>query len=107
MIIPVLHRIIVKPDNLEEVDETYIKAKQLGIEIASLDDKVRKQASVDKGRVVLIGETAFKDFGAACPIREGDYIAYASFSGKQITDPFTQEKFVALNDEDVVCVFKE
>jgi hypothetical protein len=37
----------------------------------------------------------------------GDYIAYARFAGKALEDPYTQEEFVALNDEDIVCVFHQ
>jgi len=106
MIIPTLHRILVKADKLEEVDKTHIQAKKLGIVIPDHDDKKRAQAGVDKGTVISIGPTAFRDFGAESPIKEGDYIAYARFAGKIIEDPATEEEYVVLNDEDVVCIFK-
>jgi len=108
MIIPVTHRILVKQDTLEETDQTYIAAKKLGLEIPISDDqKARAQAGVDKGKVVSYGPTAFRDFGTACPIEIGDYVAYARFSGKKVTDPYTNEEFVALNDEDIVCIFRQ
>jgi co-chaperonin GroES (HSP10) len=106
MIIPTLHRILVKADKLEDVDKTYVKAKQIGIVIPEHEDRKRAQAGVDKGTVVSIGPTAFRDFQAESPIKEGDYIAYARFAGKIITDPETEEEYVILNDEDVVCLFK-
>ncbi|CAB4132734.1 GroS Co-chaperonin GroES (HSP10) [uncultured Caudovirales phage] len=107
MIETVLHRILVKADKLEETDKTYVKAKQLGLHIPEMDDRKRAQAGVDKGTVVSIGPTAFRDFGAESPIKVGDYIAYARFAGKILTDPATEEDFVILNDEDIVCIFKD
>lgn len=107
MIETVLHRILVKADKLEETDKTYVKAHDLGLVIPELEDRKRAQAGVDKGRVVAVGPTAFRDFNAECPIKAGDYVAYARFAGKIITDPYTEEEFVILNDEDIVCIFKE
>lgn len=106
MIEPVLHRIIVKADKLEETDETFVKAKSLNIVIPEMDDRKRAQAGVDKGTVVSVGPTAFRDFGSESPIKPGDYVAYARFAGKMIPDPHTKEEFVILNDEDIVCIFK-
>ena len=107
MIIPTLHRILVKADRLEEVDKTFVKAKEIGIVIPEMEDRKRAQAGVDKGTVVSIGPTAFRDFNAESPIKEGDYIAYARFAGKIIDDPYTEEDYVLLNDEDVVCIIKK
>jgi co-chaperonin GroES (HSP10) len=85
MIIPALHRILIKQDKLEESNKDYLKMKQMGLVLPDMDDKKRAQASVDTGTVVAIGATAFRDFGA---------------------DPDTHEEFVLLNDEDLCCVFK-
>lgn len=106
MIVPALHRILIKQDKLEEVDEVYQRAKKAGIDIPELDSNKRAQAGVDTGTVMAIGETAFRDFGTASPISVGDKIAYARFSGKFVKDPTSEETFVLLNDEDVVAIFK-
>lgn len=105
MIRVVLHRILIKQDKLEEANKDYVKMRQMGLVLAETDDRKRAQASVDTGIVVALGSTAFRDFGTEPPISVGDKIAYARFSGKFITDPATEEEFVALNDEDVICVF--
>jgi co-chaperonin GroES (HSP10) len=107
MIVVPLHRILVKADKLEDTDKTYVRAKAIGLEIPEHDDRKRAQATVDKGTVVSIGPTAFKDFNSDCPIVPGDYIAYARFAGKMITDPFTEEDYIILNDEDVVAIFRQ
>lgn len=106
MIVPVLHRILIKQDKLEEADEMYVRARKMGIEIALTDDNKRAQASVDTGTVVDIGATAFRDFGTTSPVQKGDRIAYARFSGKFVKDPIDGVEYVMLNDEDVVAIFK-
>jgi co-chaperonin GroES (HSP10) len=107
VIIPALHRILVKADKLEETDKTYKKATAMGLVLPEHEDKKRAQAGVDRGVVVAIGPTAFRDFNTPSPIEVGDYIAYARFAGKTVEDPWTQEEFVALNDEDIVVIFRQ
>lgn len=105
MIEPTTHRIVVKADKLEDTDQTLVKARSMGLVIPEHEDRKRAQASVDRGIVVSIGPTAFNDFHTSCPIAPGSYVAFAKFSGKLVTDPYTQEEFVVLNDEDIVCIF--
>jgi co-chaperonin GroES (HSP10) len=105
MIKILLHRILIKQDKLENANKDYVKMREMGLVLAQGDDQKRAQAGVDTGTVVTVGATAFRDFGTESPIQVGDHIAYARFAGKFITDPDTGEEFVALNDEDVICVF--
>jgi len=107
MIEPILHRILIKQDKLEETNQDYLKMKSMGLVLPQNDDHKRAQAGVDTGTVVAVGGTAFRDFGTTSPIGVGDRIGYARFSGKFILDPVSQEEFVALNDEDVICLFKD
>lgn len=107
MIKVVLHRILVKPDQLEEIDDTHRRAKEMGIVIASEKELKRERAAVDTGTVLEIGETAFKDFGTESPIKVGDRVAYAKYGGKTVTDPATKKELLILNDEDVICKFLE
>jgi co-chaperonin GroES (HSP10) len=106
MIIPVLHRILVKQDKLEEKDETFKSAKAAGIVFAQLNEAQREQAAVDTGKVVAIGGTAFKDFGTSSPIEAGDYVVFARHAGKIVKDNDGTE-YVALNDEDIICKIVE
>lgn len=100
---PVLHRILVLPDQLEDKDDAYAAARRAGIEVVR-DARDREQAAIDTGKVVSIGKTAFKDFGTDSPIQEGDTIVYARYGGKAIVDPETDVKYIALNDEDVIAI---
>lgn len=104
---PILHRIIVKQDKLEDKDEAFAAARRAGLVIADLEHK-REQAAIDTGTVLEIGPTAFKDFGVdAPPIKVGSVIVYAKYGGKAIVDPATKETVVALNDEDVIAIISE
>lgn len=111
----ILHRILVERDVPEDTDA--IKTKKAlhsaGLAIPAtvqeeLDKKaLRENASMDKGVVLDIGETAFRDYMVECPISVGDYIVYAKFGGKDVTDPETGEVKVVINDEDVVAILKK
>ena len=104
MIVPLLHRIIVRQQKLNEAHKEYQRAEALGIVIPAHEDNKRAQAGVDKGTVVAIGPTAYRDFNTDIPVKIGDVVAFARFSGKTITDPTDDEEYVALNDEDLVAI---
>lgn len=100
------HRILVKPKLLEETDDVFKKAKAFGLEVVR-DDRAREHESVDQGVVLSIGPTAWKDFGGEPWAEVGDTIVYAKYAGKLVVDPTTKEKFICLNDEDIVAILKE
>jgi co-chaperonin GroES (HSP10) len=104
MIKPTLHRIIVKQHKLEDTNKDYRRAQAAGLIIPDHEDKQRAQAGVDKGVVISMGPTAFRDFNTEVPIKVGDTVAFARFSGKTIADPKDDEEYVALNDEDIVAI---
>jgi co-chaperonin GroES (HSP10) len=106
MIKPILHRILVKPDVLEEIDDTFRRAKAAGIYIGFATEREREQAAIDTGTVVSFGATAFKDFGAENPLVEGAKVVYAKYGGKAVVDPSTKIKYVVLNDEDIIAILE-
>lgn len=101
------HRVLVKPDSLVKVDPVFASAKAAGI---SLLDKTDRQEStiIDTGTVVQIGPTAYKDFGGAdnwCKV--GDRVSYTRHGGKLLANPDdAEEKWLVLNDEDVIMVWE-
>lgn len=97
---------MVRTKTLEEHDPVFAKAKAAGLTLLK-QTEVMERSGVDTGTVVAVGSTAFRDFGGEAWCAVGDLIAYARHAGKHVTDPFTKEEFLILNDEDVVCVFKE
>lgn len=104
---PILHRILVKPDDLHAKDQAFAAARRMGLEIVEAERK-REQAAIDTGTVVEVGPTAFKDFGVSTPpVGVGTVVVYAKYGGKAIVDPATRESFVALNDEDIIAIISE
>jgi len=105
---PCGHRLLVKPFKQEQVDEIMRKHSEFLSTLTVINDnKKREDASVDRGVVVAIGPTAWRDFGGEAWCKVGDEILFAKFAGKFTTDPETGEDFAILNDEDVVAVVKE
>jgi co-chaperonin GroES (HSP10) len=100
-VIPCGHRIVVRPERLTDVDPVYKSANAAGIYLIDQAKKT-EQAAVDKGTVVSIGPTAFKDFGGEAWCKVGDKVAFAKYGGK-----FVDDTTLILNDEDIVCVIKE
>ena len=104
MILPILHRILVKQNKLEDTNKDYRRAAAAGLILPETEDKARAQAGVDVGTIIALGSTAYKDFGVDPPIKVGDQVAFARFSGKVIRDPKDDEEYVALNDEDIIAI---
>ena len=101
MIVPVLYRVLVKPYDIFDKDESYAAAKRMGLEVVG-DGKKREQQSVDKGVVVALGPTVDE----ALAVKVGDDIVWARHAGKEVDDPETGEKMVIVNDDDIVAVLK-
>ncbi len=104
MIVPILHRILVKQNKLEDTNKDYQRAAKAGIIIPEHEDKARAQAGVDTGIIVAVGPTAYKDFGVDPPVKVGDEVAFARFSGKVVKDPKDGQDYILLNDEDICTI---
>jgi co-chaperonin GroES (HSP10) len=98
-------RILVRPKSLVEHDATYAKAKELGLTIPELSQR-KEEINVDQGTVLQIGSKCHEDYVGDLEV--GDVIGYAKFGGKFFPDPEDKEKnLLIINDEDVICIFKE
>ena len=95
MIIPVLHRVMVKPDNPETVTKSGI--------IITTDEK-RERKAVEVGTIIAIGDTAFLDFKANVIPSIGDKVVYAKYSGKEVKDG--EDILLLINDDDVICIIR-
>lgn len=104
MLTPLGHRLLVKPEKIEEVDQTFAAAKKAGIFIPEMEQR-KEQLAVDRGTVVAIGSTAFKDFGGEPWCEIGDKVAYARYGGKMLKDPSDGLEYIILNDEDIICKY--
>ena len=103
MIKPVLHRILLKPDNVEDADDIVRSAKAAGIEVRL--DK-REQAAIETGTVVDIGSTCFQEFGTTPSdqlVNIGSKVIFAKYAGKSVKNG--EDKYLMINDEDIIGVF--
>ena len=106
MIKPVLHRILVRPEKFDEFNKDRVRARAMGLVLPEDEQARNSQASVDRGIVVALGETAYRDHNVEPPIQIDDVVNYARFSGKIIEDPETGIEYVCLNDDDIICIIK-
>lgn len=105
---PCGHRVLIKPESLEDVDPDLRRAKAAGIDVSAIVGNKREQEAVTYGTVLKVGPTAWshESLGGKPWAQVGDRVIFAKFSGKLITLP-DQTKFLIMNDEDVVAVLKE
>ena len=97
---PVLHRIFVLPDLIEEQDETIKRARAVGIHV-ELDK--REKDAVTMGIVKAIGSTSYIGFDTTAEqqgIAVGSHVMYAKYSGAKVPN----SDLIILNDEDVLGV---
>lgn len=113
---PLGHRVLVKVVDLEDRDPAFIRAKAAGIALVNGEEKDRRRAGSDRGYVVEVGVDAFKAFylnsngtldGFKPWCKAGDYIAFAKYGGMMLSDPASQDKFIVLNDEDIVAILED
>jgi chaperonin GroES len=96
MIVPFLHRVLVKPAPVETKSEGGI--------ILSLNEK-REQASASQGTVLALGDTFGADYKTNVLPKVGDKVYFAQYAGRWIKE--NDEDLVILNDEDLLCIIKE
>lgn len=105
----VLHRLVVKPVELVEYDETDAKLKELGLIKAVTEETKYHKSQIDKGIVIDVGPTAFLDYvkkhDLPVPVHIGSLVTYARHSGKNIKED--GEDLVILNDDDVLVYHTE
>lgn len=95
---PILHRVLVKPDLLEEKTSSGLIIKY---------DK-REEAAVEKGTVVLVGKTAYLEFGTdaeSLGVVPGARVTFAKYAGKTIMDG--DVRYLLVNDEDICGVLED
>jgi len=97
MIIPYLHRALVKPKQVETKTESGI--------ILSINER-REQTAAEEGTIIAVGDTFGETYNAKYIPKPGDRIYFARYSGKWVKDE-SGEDLVLLNDEDVVAIIKD
>lgn len=104
---PAGHRVIVKPDKLDDVDNKMLSQhlRDSGFEIAR-ENKQRQEGSVVTGVLIAVGSTAWKAFDDGEPwANVGDRVYFAKYGGYTIDED--GETYRLLNDEDITAVVTE
>lgn len=96
-------RLLIKPFKLQEHDKVWARAKALGIEIPEQSQR-KEEINIDRGTVLQVGPNCHQDYVGEVSVN--DVIGYAKFGGKFIKD-VDDEVYLVINDEDVICIFKE
>jgi co-chaperonin GroES (HSP10) len=105
---PAGNKILIKRDKVEDHDPTYKAVKNAGLVIPETEDHLRRQAGMDRGKVVALGPSAFKDpyFLDTKWCEVGDFIIFPQYSGKAIKNHESGEDFILINDADVVAILR-
>ena len=103
------HRVLIKVLDITDVDDQSLaaiikSAEETGLYVPKTEQVDREQGAVDRGTVIQVGDTAFKDLSETPWCVVGDEIIFSRYAGKKITDPYTKENFTCINDEDVLIV---
>lgn len=97
-------RLLVKPFQIQEHDKVFASALKAGLVLME-QSKRKEQVNVDKGTVLQVGPGCHPDYVG--DLKEGDVIGFAKFGGKFVQEPNSEDIYLIINDEDVICVFKD
>jgi chaperonin GroES len=97
-ITPVDHRIVVKPDPVEEITAG-------GIFLADTTKEKRKFAAT-RATLIAVGANAFDEWGADNGPKPGARVCFAQYSGAE-QEGKDGERYVIMNDEDLLAVIEE
>jgi len=80
MMKPVWGRLVVKPNDITETDETLKRGKEAGFILPETKEKERLQHSQIEGELIAIGGNCFEDWQAPIP-QIGDRVIYDKYAG--------------------------
>jgi co-chaperonin GroES (HSP10) len=106
MITPILHRVLIKPIELKKSHKVEGTDIELDLSFGSAQDEKRHEAARIEGHVVALGPTAFEG-QLPRPTSVGDHVVFAKYAGLYVNDPETDETYVLINDEDILCVVRK
>ena len=101
MIKPVWGRLVVKPIDIHETDETLKSAKAAGFVLPSDNKSDRIQQAQIEGELVAVGGNCFEDWHDPIPL-VGDRVIYDKYSGfiKEIDG----QDYRIISDTDILAI---
>lgn len=97
-------RILLRPFKISEHDKVFAAAKAAGIAIPDIAER-KEQTLVEKGTVLEIGPKCHEDYVG--DLKVGDVIGFAKYGGKFVKDEKDEVLYLIINDEDVICIYKD
>ena len=88
---PAGHRIMIRVDDTEEVTK--------GGVVLSSETVLKESRAIDKGVVVALGATAYKDFTGEPWVKVGDKVWFKKYAGLKVDDCN-----VIIEDEDIYAI---
>lgn len=106
---PVGHKLLVRPERIEDTDPALARAKAAGLMLAHVETEREQMAQV-KATVVAVGGNAFQEFVQGVGFvrwdgrlpQPGDKIMMAKYAG--LVTKEGDEEYRLINDEDVVAI---
>ena len=97
------YRILVKPTEKPRETESGIITSLEGTEWDQME-----RTGNQYGTVLSIGHTCWKGTTEDEPwCAVGDEIVYSKHAGRYVWDRITQEEWLVINDEDVLCIYRK
>ena len=103
MISPNGHYVLIKPDDVTEMDSTLKGAKEAGLHIPE-EILNQEQGATVIGTLVAIGPDAWVAFKSKDPWAEvGQRVYYPRHTGNKLKDPDTGIEYLLMTDERVIA----
>ena len=99
MISPLGYRVMIEPIDFEKKYQGMIHIPEQITE--------RQRAGTQEGIVVALGPSAYIEHAGGAWCKEGDHVLFAKYGGLRVTDPDTEQEFILVNDDDVICAVTE
>lgn len=101
MIKPVWGRLVVKPNDISETDETLKSAKAVGFILPDSKEKERLQHSQVEGELIAVGGNCFDDWKPPLP-KAGDTVIYDKFAG--FIKKIDGQDYRIISDTDILAI---
>lgn len=98
---PIEYKVLVKPDLVEETDDTIKRFKALGIEVPQAEKDREKMRQIT-GTLLACGGKAFEDFGDPSP-KVGDKVYFAKYAGL-VLESDDKTEYRLMSDKDITAV---
>jgi len=91
--------VLVKPHEIQETLDG-------GVIVIPPDTQSKLRAAVTEGEVIAIGPDAWCDFKYDKGAKVGDWVAFAQYSGFEVRDKKTKQRYLLINDMDIKATLK-